>query len=219
MFFEAEERPWTHHLKKPMGGLFAVSLGLLVCLADVKLPAETNSRASASRSIVSMRNSAAFYDHVGEISGEADIDDLSEAVFIPVREPAANPYDLLIHEAAGRHDVDSDLIRAIIMVESQFNPSAKSKRGAKGLMQVMPRDGIAATFQCINGPCFASRPTIEELKDPVFNVEYGVRMLAGLINRHGNTRDALKAYGPGDVGYWYADKVLGIYSAILSEEN
>ena len=57
MFFEAEERPWTHHLKKPMGGLFAVSLGLLVCIADVKLPAETNRGASASRSAVSMRNS------------------------------------------------------------------------------------------------------------------------------------------------------------------
>ena len=50
MFFEAEERPWTHHLKKPMGGLLAVSLGLLVCIADVKLPAETNRGASANRS-------------------------------------------------------------------------------------------------------------------------------------------------------------------------
>jgi hypothetical protein len=49
MFFEAEERPWTHHLKKPMGGLFAISLGLLVCIADVKLPAETDHGGRASR--------------------------------------------------------------------------------------------------------------------------------------------------------------------------
>jgi len=45
-------------------------------------------------------------------------------------------------------------------------------------------------------------------------VDYGVRMLAGLTDKHGNTRDALKAYGPGEVGYWYADKVLGIYASI-----
>ncbi len=36
-------------------------------------------------------------------------------------------------------------------------------------------------------------------------------MLAGLLNRHGSLREALKAYGPKDVGYYYADKVLGHY--------
>jgi soluble lytic murein transglycosylase-like protein len=78
-------------------------------------------------------------------------------------------------------------------------------------MQVMPRDGIAASFECINGPCFASRPTIEELLNPSFNVEYGTQMLAGLIARQGSPREALKAYGPMDVDYRYADKVLAIY--------
>jgi len=184
MFFEAEERPWTHHLKKPIGGLFAVSVALLVSIADVKLPAETNSGASASRSIVSMRNSAAFYDHVWEISGEADIDDLSEAVFIPVREPSANPYDLLIHEAAGRHDVDSDLIRAIIMVESQFNPSARSKRGAKGLMQLMP-----VTAEGLD---------VVDLLNPRENVHAGARYIKTLLDRFdGDVKLALAAYNAG----------------------
>jgi hypothetical protein len=36
-------------------------------------------------------------------------------------------------------------------------------------------------------------------------------MLAGLVRRTGSLRDALKSYGPMDVGYYYADKVLGIY--------
>jgi hypothetical protein len=36
-------------------------------------------------------------------------------------------------------------------------------------------------------------------------------MLAGLVGKHGNIRDALKSYGPMDVGYYYADKVMGIY--------
>jgi soluble lytic murein transglycosylase-like protein len=52
-----------------------------------------------------------------------------------------------------------------------------------------------------------------ELYDPEFNVRYGTGMLAGLVNRHGNLREALRSYGPGDAGYTYADKVLAIYSA------
>jgi hypothetical protein len=80
-------------------------------------------------------------------------------------------------------------------------------------MQVMPRDGIAATFQCINGPCFSSRPTIAELEKPNFNIKYGTGMIAGLIKKYGNLRDALKFYGPMNVGYYYADKVLSIYQS------
>jgi len=104
-----------------------------------------------------------------------------------------------------------DLIAALIWQESGGNPLAYSKSGAVGLMQVMPRDGLAAHFTCANGPCFASRPTIAELQDPEFNVDYGTGMLAGLVKRSGSLREALKAYGPMDVGYYYADKVIGIY--------
>jgi hypothetical protein len=64
---------------------------------------------------------------------------------------------------------------------------------------------------CINGPCFADRPSTDELFDPEFNIAYGARMLAGLIARNGGVRDALKSYGPKDVGYYYADIVLGIF--------
>ncbi len=124
------------------------------------------------------------------------------------------PWCNLIEEKSRRFEVDPLLIAAVMLVESGGQPEVISHSGAVGLMQVMPRDGIASTFQCVNGPCFANRPTIEELKNPEFNLEYGVAMLAGLINRYGNTRDALKAYGPGDVGYWYADKVLGIYAEL-----
>lgn len=119
----------------------------------------------------------------------------------------------LIEQQAGQYGVDPLLVSAVMLVESGGQPEVMSHSGAVGLMQVMPRDGIASTFQCINGPCFANRPTIAELKDPAFNVEFGVRMLSGLINRYGSTRDALKAYGPGDVDYWYADKVLAVYSS------
>jgi soluble lytic murein transglycosylase-like protein len=117
----------------------------------------------------------------------------------------------LISQHAAYHGIDPNLIAAMIWQESGGNPDAYSKDGAVGLMQVMPRDGLAAAFMCPNGPCFANRPSMQELYDPAFNIEYGVRFLSGLVSRHGNTRDALKAYGPANVGYYYADIVLGLY--------
>lgn len=110
-----------------------------------------------------------------------------------------------------KHSLPPDLIAALIVQESGGQPLAYSHSGAVGLMQVMPRDGIAKKFMCKNGPCFTDRPSIAELEDPEFNVAYGTRMLAGLINRLGSYRDGLKSYGPMDVGYSYADKVLAIY--------
>ena len=117
----------------------------------------------------------------------------------------------LITGLATQAELPPNLIAAVILQESGGDASAYSSSGAVGLMQVMPRDGIAAAFECINGPCFASRPTIEELQDPSFNIEYGSQMLSGLIARLGNLREALKAYGPMDVDYRYADTVLAIY--------
>jgi soluble lytic murein transglycosylase-like protein len=117
----------------------------------------------------------------------------------------------LITTFARQADLPPNLIAAVILQESGGDATAFSSSGAVGLMQVMPRDGIAATFECINGPCFASRPSIEELLNPEFNIEYGTRMLAGLIAKLGSAREALKAYGPMDMDYSYADKVLAIY--------
>ena len=116
--------------------------------------------------------------------------------------------DLICPEAS-KVSIDPDLMAAVMLQESGGNPEAYSSSGAVGLLQVMPRDGIAANFYCVNGPCFANRPSMEELFDPAFNVSYGARMLAGLIQRHGSVREALRAYGPSDMGYAYADLVLG----------
>lgn len=124
------------------------------------------------------------------------------------------PWCGLIEASATKYGLDPLLIASVMLQESGGQPEIMSSSGAVGLMQVMPSDGIAANFQCINGPCFASRPTIVELKDPAFNVDYGVRMLAGLIEKHGDIREALKSYGPYDVGYRYADQVLAIRNSL-----
>ena len=115
-----------------------------------------------------------------------------------------------IDRYATEHGLDPNLVAAVMVQESGGNPQAYSKDGAVGLMQVMPRDGKAAYFQCINGPCFADRPSTDELFNPEFNVAYGSRMLAGLIQKKGSVRDALRAYGPMNMGYYYADLVLNI---------
>lgn len=118
----------------------------------------------------------------------------------------------LIEENALVTGLDPNLIGALILQESGGQPQIMSTSGAVGLMQIMPRDGIANQFMCINGPCFMDRPTIAELKDPDFNIQYGTKYLSGLINKTGNIRDALKSYGPAGVDYYYADIVLTLHN-------
>jgi len=112
---------------------------------------------------------------------------------------------------AETYSLEPNLIAAVMLQESGGNKDAYSSSGAVGLMQIMPKDGIAEKFMCVNGPCFSNRPTMEELFNPEFNIEYGSRMLTNLYGKYGNWRDALKAYGPMDVGYHYADIVLSIF--------
>lgn len=116
----------------------------------------------------------------------------------------------LIEQYAGQNGLDPNLIAAVMTQESGGNAQAYSKDGAVGLLQVMPSDGKAANFMCVNGPCFASRPSSAELYDPEFNISYGTSMLAGLVQRRGSIREALRSYGPMNMGYRYADIVLGI---------
>lgn len=93
-----------------------------------------------------------------------------------------------------------------MLQESKGDPNAYSHSGATGLLQVMPKDGIAANFGV-----FYNRPSMDELFNPEFNIQYGTQMLSELIKRYGNTRDALLHYGPVNVGYSYADIVLQHY--------
>jgi soluble lytic murein transglycosylase-like protein len=116
----------------------------------------------------------------------------------------------LIEQYSAQNGLEPGLVAAVMLQESGGNPDAISSSGAVGLLQVMPRDGRAAAFMCPNGPCFSNRPSTEELLDPNTNLAYGTRMLAGLIGRYGDEREALLAYGPVNNGYSYADKVLAI---------
>lgn len=118
----------------------------------------------------------------------------------------------LISENANETGLPADLLAALIWQESGGDELAYSRSGAVGLMQIMPEDGIAAGFTCKGRPCFQDRPSIGELQDPAFNVRYGSRLLASLVKDNGgDLRAGLRAYGPIDMGYRYADIVLGLY--------
>jgi soluble lytic murein transglycosylase-like protein len=116
-----------------------------------------------------------------------------------------------ITKYAQQNGADPNLISAVMLQESGGNPKSYSSSGAVGLMQIMARDGIAARFMCKGRPCFSDRPSMAELYNPEFNIQYGARMLAGLYRSRGSWREALFAYGPMDMGYYYADLVLKIY--------
>jgi soluble lytic murein transglycosylase-like protein len=89
-----------------------------------------------------------------------------------------------ILKAANRYQVDSALIKAIIMAESNYNPKAVSKRGAKGLMQLMPKTAKALGV----GDSF----------DPEHNINAGVRHFKNLLDQFdGDVKLALAAYNAG----------------------
>jgi hypothetical protein len=101
----------------------------------------------------------------------------------PFYDPSA--YDRLIHQLAREHKIDPALIKAVMRVESAFNPYATSHKGALGLMQLMPDT--------------ARRYGIENLYDPGQNIEAGVRHLKFLLKRFNHRHDmVLAAYNAGE---------------------
>lgn len=106
-------------------------------------------------------------------------------------QPGPDVLHQLVQETAHKHNVDPNLVSAVISTESNWNTSAISRKGAQGLMQLVPE--TAQHFGVYNP------------FDPAQNVDAGVRYLSMLLDRYnGDLPRALAAYnaGPSVVDRW-----------------
>jgi hypothetical protein len=93
--------------------------------------------------------------------------------------------DRIVRESAERHNVDPALVKAVITTESGWNPQAVSRRGAVGLMQLIPQT--------------AQRFGVNNSFDPAQNVEGGTSYLRSLLDRYnGDLSKSLAAYNAGE---------------------
>ncbi len=93
--------------------------------------------------------------------------------------------DKYVEELAKKHNVDPELIRAVIAAESGYDPSATSRKGAQGLMQLMP-----GTAQQLG---------VRDAYNAKQNLEAGVRYLRALLDKYNGDLDkALAAYNAGE---------------------
>lgn len=116
---------------------------------------------------------------------------------LPVRRASASParassrsakpnsFEEIINTVCDRHGVDPALVHALVKVESDFNPFALSRKGAMGLMQLMPRTAVEMN--------------VKNSFNPLENIDGGVKYLRYLLDRYeGNLSLALAAYNSGE---------------------
>jgi len=115
--------------------------------------------------------------------GPAKIGASDEWLATRVRQVSA--YDALIDRAALDNDLDPKLVKSVMLVESGFNPAAISKKGARGLMQLMPD--------------VAAEHGVSDPHDPKQNITAGTAMLARLLLTYrGDLIKSLAAYNAGE---------------------
>jgi soluble lytic murein transglycosylase-like protein len=111
----------------------------------------------------------------------------SQELIAPVGAPQPTLGEV-VSAAGDKHQIDPDFINSVIRAESNFNPKARSSKGAQGLMQLMPGT--------------ASRLGVTDAYDPASNVNGGTQYLRELLQKYnGDAIKALAAYnaGPGRV--------------------
>ena len=164
-----------------------LSVGLIrllfigVLILSVTFAHNRNSQKVISSPSLKVKYLAAGTEHRSSSIGRKK----AERVLHPLaRKKAERVLHPIVIQAAIRHQIDPALIKAIIMAESGYNTRAISKKGAKGLMQLMP-----ATAQALG---------VEDVFNPKQNINGGVRYFKQLVNQFGGDVElALAAYNAG----------------------
>jgi soluble lytic murein transglycosylase-like protein len=118
--------------------------------------------AAAADVRIAVRNGTkVIYNVGGRGSGAGDLNWLAK------RHDRPSKYDSIIEHYSAKHGLDATLVRAVIQVESDFNPNCVSSKGARGLMQLMPQT--------------AKRFGVTKIHDPEQNIRGGVQYLAYLM--------------------------------------
>lgn len=130
----------------------------------------------------------------GEVTCDPALVDRIVPDEVPIRDPGvpvvsdapdpAAPYAAMIERSAAREGVDPLLVRAVIQVESAYQPKARSRKGAAGLMQLMPDT--------------ARRYSVANPYDPDSNIAAGIKHLKLLLDRYVQVPLALAAYNAGE---------------------
>ena len=108
--------------------------------------------------------------------------DIAAAAAVPLAGTVV-PYGEIIDRVSAEHHVDARLVRAMITVESGYQERARSRKGAMGLMQLMPET--------------ARRFNVTDPYNPQANIEGGIRYLKTLLDRFPE-RLAIAAYNAGE---------------------
>ena len=120
-----------------------------------------------------------------------------------------------VYAAAGRHDLDPNLLFAVMRVESVYQAGIVSYAGAIGLLQIMPRTGtLIARARGVSG----FHP--EDLRDPATNLDFGAWYLRSLLDRfEGRLPLAVAAYngGPHNVRLWLRQRPLSMPLDVFAE--
>lgn len=117
-------------------------------------------------------------------------------------EPSRALLESEVDRAADAYGLKRSILRALVRVESAYNPKAISQVGARGLSQVMPFNASRCGLNA------------KHLFDPTFNVRCGAQILREELDQHGDLQKALTVYNCGKVkcaeGQRYAAKVINL---------